>query len=40
VGKKRRYKGKNKKYKDIKLAAKALIISELIVIFYAGHGKL
>jgi len=27
-------------HKDIELAVKALIISKLIAIFYAGHGKL
>jgi len=27
-------------YKDVEPAAKALVISELMAIFYAGHGKL
>ena len=35
----RRRKGKNREYKDIKPAAKALVVSELIVIFYTGYRK-
>jgi len=40
MGKKRRKcKGRNKEYKDIKLIAKALAVSELIAIFYPRDGK-
>jgi len=40
VGKeRRRRKGRNRDYKDVKLAAKALVLSEPIAIFHAGHGK-
>jgi len=36
VGKKRRrYKGRNKEYKDTRLAAKALVVNKPIAIFYA-----
>jgi len=35
----RRCKGRNKEYKDIKLVAKALVVSEPMAIFYAGHRK-
>jgi len=41
VGKeRRRWKGRNRDYKDIKPAAKALVLSELMAIFYAGYKKL
>jgi len=36
----RRRKGRNRERKDIKPAAKALVVSKLIVIFHAGHRKL
>jgi len=35
----RRYKGRNREYKDVRIAAKALVVSELIAIFYPGDGK-
>ena len=37
--KRRRWKDRNRECKDVKLAAKALVLSEPIAIFYAGHGK-
>jgi len=37
--KRRRCKGRNKEYKDARLAAKALVLSELMAIFYPGDGK-
>jgi len=41
VGRERRErKGRNRECKDIELVAKALVISEPMVIFHAGHGKL
>jgi len=40
VGKeRRRWKDRNRECKDVKLVAKALVLSELIVIFHAGHRK-
>ena len=40
MGKKRRkYKGKNREYKDIRLITKALVVSKPIVIFYPRDGK-
>ena len=38
--KRRRYKGRNKEYKDTRPATKALIVNELIAIFHARYGKL
>ena len=35
----RRRKGRNRDYKDVKPAAKALVLSEPMATFYAGHGK-
>jgi len=35
----RRWKGRNRECKDVKLAAKALVVSEPMAIFHAGHGK-
>jgi hypothetical protein len=35
----RRRKGRNREYKDARAVAKALVVNELIVIFYARHGK-
>ena len=35
----RRWKDRNRECKDIKLVAKALVLSELMTIFYAGHRK-
>jgi len=35
----RRWKNRNREYKDIKLVAKALVLSEPIAIFHAGHRK-
>ena len=35
----RRWKDRNRECKDIKPVAKALVLSELMAIFYAGHGK-
>jgi hypothetical protein len=41
VGRERRgYKGRNKEYKDIRAVAKALVVNELIAIFYTRHRKL
>jgi len=37
--KRRRYKGRNRECKYIRLIAKALAASELIAIFYPGDGK-
>ena len=37
--KRRRWKDRNRECKDIKPVAKALVLSEPIVIFYAGHRK-
>jgi len=37
--KKRRWKDRNRECKDVELVAKALVLSELIAIFHAGHGK-
>ena len=39
MGRERRYKGRNRKCKDARLAAKALVVNELMAIFYARHGK-
>jgi len=40
VGKKRkRWKDRNRECKDVKPAAKALVLSKPIAIFHAGHGK-
>ena len=36
---KRRHKGRNKEYKDIRTAAKALVVSKLIAIFHFGDRK-
>jgi len=35
----RRWKDRNRECKDIKIAAKALVLSELMAIFYTGHRK-
>ena len=35
----RRCKGRNSKYKDIRLIAKALVVSELIAIFHPRDKK-
>jgi len=35
----RRWKDRNRECKDVKLAAKALVLSELMAIFHARHGK-
>jgi len=35
----RRWKDRNRECKDIKLAAKALVLSKPMAIFHAGHGK-
>jgi len=38
VGKERReWKGRNRECKDVELAAKALVVSEPMAIFHAGH---
>ena len=37
--KRRRWKDRNRECKDVKLAAKALVLSEPMAIFYAGHRK-
>jgi len=40
VGRERkRHKGKNKEYKDVRLIAKVLVVSEPIAIFHPGDGK-
>ena len=36
----RRWKDRNREYKDVELVAKALVLSELMAIFHAGYGKL
>ena len=35
----RRCKGRNRKYKDTRPAAKALVVNKLMAIFYARYGK-
>jgi len=35
----RRQKGRNRDYKDVKLVAKALVLSKPMAIFHAGYGK-
>ena len=36
----RRYKGRNREYKDTRPAVKALVVNKLIAIFYTQHKKL
>ena len=38
-GERRRYKDRNRECKDIRPAAKALVVNKLMAIFYARHGK-
>jgi hypothetical protein len=40
VGRERRRRGRNREYKDIRLAAKALVVNELMAIFYTRYRKL
>jgi hypothetical protein len=35
----RRYKDRNREYKDTRAAAKALVVNEPMAIFHARHGK-
>ena len=37
--KRRRRRGRNRECKDIKLTAKALVVSKPMAIFHARHGK-
>ena len=37
---KRRYKGRNRKYKDVRPVTKTLVVSKLIAIFHSRDGKL